>query len=708
MMALKVLHDVEKDLAEKVTQILIRRGWDASHQGSFPFCDVLVRAEEPAIQSLQKILEQHIVRDEKKIGIRLTNEYSLWYEIPRKPTDLKPVFTPAQEERPTIGFVLRDGNQEELKLLTEILDEETDSIVLCEFHDGVPGKLVYANKAAYEMRGYRRDEFTQMKSGGSGFLDSGGWTRANLDELIQKGKADFETELLCKDESRLPAHVHARIINLGERSFILNTARDIKELKNTRELLRSARERIDYIFSNIIEELPIGIAITTSEGKTRLCNKYLRELYGYETKEEFTQVPILERYFDPADRERVLKLLAQGPVRDFEMRLKKKDGTPSWVSISSLSYVNEDGENPHVTIFHDIDSHRKAEEELELRAQLLDAASDAIFLKRLDGRIVYMNEAAVSTFGYTREEMSSRALPQLVDPNQRPVWDERLKEIIDRGQAKFQIVLQRKDGFSIPVEINARLINCKGQDYVLSLLRDISEREKAEAQLQVYHQQLQSLASETFLAEEKERRRIASEVHDRVTQSLAIYNMKLKALLGKELPAPLAEALRELQSHTDELIEETRSLTFDLSSPLLYEIGLEAALDKLLEEYRMKFGINCNLHTYGRPAALNEEMRVTIFQAVRELLVNVIKHARANNINVSVRTRGKLFFVEVEDDGIGFDVKQIFVSVNRTGGFGLFSIRERLRYHGGDIRIVSRDGSGTKVTLSVPLVEDKP
>jgi len=151
-----------------------------------------------------------------------------------------------------------------------------------------------------------------------------------------------------------------------------------------------------------------------------------------------------------------------------------------------------------------------------------------------------------------------------------------------------------------------------------------------------------------------------------------------------------------------------RSLTFDLGSPTLYELGLEAAVREWLnEEVQQKHGIKTEFENDAHPKILDKEIAVLLYQAVRELLVNVVKHAQAQHVRVSICTDKGNIRISVADDGAGFDPSVGDFGLSQKGGFGLFSIRERLSYFGGSVEIKSEPGRGTRITLATPMSKPK-
>jgi len=238
------------------------------------------------------------------------------------------------------------------------------------------------------------------------------------------------------------------------------------------------------------------------------------------------------------------------------------------------------------------------------------------------------------------------------------------------------------------------------------LNQEIRVRKIAEKQVAAYQENLRSLASALSLAEERERRRLAVYLHDQIGHTLALANIRLgelkKSLPGRCPEFPAGE-LEKAGSLLEQAIRDTHSLTFKISSPILYELGLEAALEWLTEQISKDHGIATRFISDGQPQPLDDDLRVILYQAVGELLVNVVKHAQAHNIEVAVRREGGNMKVEVGDDGVGFQMPQTEPRRRERCGFGLFSIRERLRPLGGFLEVQSAPGAGTHVILTVPL-----
>jgi signal transduction histidine kinase len=240
-----------------------------------------------------------------------------------------------------------------------------------------------------------------------------------------------------------------------------------------------------------------------------------------------------------------------------------------------------------------------------------------------------------------------------------------------------------------------------GNDELAHLAEEINQMLDA---LEGYQKQLRSLASEMSLAEERERHRIAVELHDRVGRNLFEAKLKIKGLETAG-PEDLSAGLDQVRRAIDDTIRETRSLTGELGPPILYELGFEAAVEWLAEKMEAEHGLSIHLADDGRPKPLSDDLKVVLFRAVAELLHNVVKHAQATRVEIVLARVTGGVRVEVTDNGRGFDPEDLWPRVLKAGGMGLLSIRERLNYFGGDCRVISRPGQGTTIRLTAPLAE---
>jgi signal transduction histidine kinase len=260
-------------------------------------------------------------------------------------------------------------------------------------------------------------------------------------------------------------------------------------------------------------------------------------------------------------------------------------------------------------------------------------------------------------------------------------------------------------GFSV-FDKNGKFYGFRGVSY------DITKRKQAEIalkkslkQIKNYQKKLKNLNTELTLAEEKERRRIAENLHDSLGQTLSLAFIKLSSIVNEDYSPHVKKVINETSEMLNTAISESRTLTYDLSPPILYELGLIPAFKWKLEQIQEKHGIETKLAGEDSKIDIRNEFNIFLYRVVVELLNNALKHARANLIELKLKREKKFYYITVQDDGVGFK-KQLSKKATMKGGFGLLSITERLDNIKGQLEIESDVGKGTKATIIIPITED--
>jgi PAS domain S-box-containing protein len=245
-------------------------------------------------------------------------------------------------------------------------------------------------------------------------------------------------------------------------------------------------------------------------------------------------------------------------------------------------------------------------------------------------------------------------------------------------------------------------------DHIFGVTQDITHRKTTELELERRGNKLRELAEELTRCEERQRRDMALRLHDGVGQLLSVVKMKLRE---REVQAESLAQERELaaiRGIVEQALADTRTLTGELASPLLYEAGLVPALGWLLEQFQQRHP-DLRFHLLDSPEPDHRECRLLLFQIARELLFNVVKHAGAGQAWVGLAIEGPWIRMRVRDDGVGGGSIADLAGMRTDCGFGLFSIRERIGMHGGELDVNSPPGGGTEVTVTYPLsAKDKP
>jgi PAS domain S-box-containing protein len=344
---------------------------------------------------------------------------------------------------------------------------------------------------------------------------------------------------------------------------------------------------------------------------------------------------------------------------------------------------------------------RKRKHNLEIRKselrfrRLTDAAFEGIVV-HTRGIIIDANKSFLGLLSYSAEDVIGTSVFRYADDESQPA----LEKVIERDhEDPVEAVFRKSNGSEVTVEIISKTIPYENETAAVLALRDITERKIAEKNLLQYQQQLRSLASELSITEQRERENLATYLHDQIGHTLALVKMKLKNTSGNKLQ----EELGDVHKLIEQTIANTRSLTVELSPPLMEQWNLAEAIEWLVDHFQEQHAMLIYYEHDHQPIPIGEEMKRFLYHAVRELLVNIIKHSHANSAEVILRHTGSILQVEVKDDGVGFDPSTLDVHPNRKGGFGLFNIRERLGHYHGSLTIMPGTAGGVVITLNVPL-----
>lgn len=395
-------------------------------------------------------------------------------------------------------------------------------------------------------------------------------------------------------------------------------------------------------------------------------------------------------------------------------------------------------------LMEEIAERKSVEVQLKFQSSLVQQSSEGIAATDMDGDLLYVNDAFARMHRYLPKDLAGKNLAVFHTPEQMPALALADKQLEKTGEFSGEIWRLKSDKTLFPVIVhNSLLLDDEGTPVgIIQAARDISdlkqaeeallashqeleqrvkertaelakinedlkleidERQRIESELLTYQEQLRELSSELLLAEERERRRFAAELHDGIGQNLALSLNTIEMLRDSDASEALIKALDKVVGLLEETIKGTSNLTEKLSPPILYDLGLVAAVEALSEEFESLHGLKIEVADNNLERPANMDIEALLFRTARELLINVVKHAKVSKARISIYRKNGEISMAIEDDGVGFDMSSHRKKPVTNGrGFGLFSIRERIRHLGGMFEIETQPGQGTIVSLTIP------
>jgi two-component system CheB/CheR fusion protein len=540
---------------------------------------------------------------------------------------------------------------------------------------------------------------------------------ADVQRVLDDAQAS-EQAIQTNDGRIFMRRIHPYLTRTGAMDGLVITFWDVTDLRRTQDALRLNEER----FRTALRDSPVVVYQQDHD---------LRYTWVYNPQASLSEADYLgktaaEVYDDPGTVARLdtikRRVLASGKGERIETQIVVKNKVHHFDLVLEPSRDEEGKVCGLIAAATDITERVNTERDRRRLAAIVESSTDAIIAKTLDGVITNWNCGAETLYGYTADEIIGLSIATLAPPGYEHEIAQLLKSIRAKQRVdSIETVRRRKDGSLVDVSVTiSPIVDGAGAVIGASVIaRDITARKTAEKQLRElnenlerriaertrsmlqYQEQLRVLASQLTLAEQQERRRLSTELHDFLAQELVVCQMRL----ARVRKAMGTERAIELIGDIDEMLagclQYTRTLVAELSPSVLFEMGLTPAL-QWLGNQMATHGLQVSVVQECPQPHFTDDEAILLFKTVRELLFNVVKHARTETASVVLSRDNADFIVKVVDDGAGFDPTQLGRHPTSAGKYGLFSLRERLDVMGGRFEIDAAPGHGSRITLVVP------
>lgn len=679
-----------------------------------------------------------------EVKIKSTDEQNSWYKLYHSPLH--------ESDNQIIGKMFMLVNITERKKakkqqqrieeeLTDFFENATVGLHLL----GPDGVIIRANKAELDLLGYTREEYVGKH------ISNFHADQDVIEDILRKKRAgeelhDYDARLVCRDGTIKDVLINSNVLmEEGEIVHTRSFTRDVTERKKAETALKESEEKYRTLFNSMDEGyciiemiydkhgnpvdhrfIEVNNSFEKHSGLKKVVGKTIRELAPDLETFWFDKFSHVAETGEPARFEGFAKHLGQRWFNVYAFRFgKAKEHKVALIFNDITETKIAQKEREHLL--------REVEKEQKMLADVFNRApSFMCIFEGPDHVFKRANEFFYQLVG--ERDIIDKPVLEAVPEVEGQGFFELLDEVYETGKPyrgkDMKVKLQR---FSTDIT-DERIIDFVFQPiwhsdgsvtgiFVQGI--DLTEREDALAQLLAmnetleerveertaallsYQNQLRSLASKLSRAEEYERHQLAAELHDNLGQILAVGKMKLDLLL-RDYQNDSFSDFEELAEVMDESIRYTRELMTDLKPPPSLKKGDLVASLEWLAGTMAKHKLNVKLFDDGKPKPIKEEARTIIHQCVRELLFNVVKHGKTDNAKVYISRRGNKIQTIVEDKGVGFVTTGTY-SMSGENGFGLFSINERMHFIGGTIKIATKPGKGTKITLRAPLLtNDEP
>ncbi len=515
-------------------------------------------------------------------------------------------------------------------------------------------------------------------------------------------------EALRQAHDQLEQRVRERTAELLEANRALEL--EITEHRQSVAALHASQA----MFEGLFEASPDGILLLDEAGRIARLNRRVESLFGYSRQELLGQP--LELLLTGTTRQEYLEQLShylaafdrRSAGIDLELSGRRQDGRQFPVELI-LGLLSLPGRDWVIGVVHDLSRRNRAERtarthQARFRA-IFDKAPIAITLADPEGHLLTVNPAFETLLGYSQAELLGRSFVEITHPDDVPANLQSLQALVSDQADPYPLEKRYrcKDGNTIWARLSTSLVRDEGGQiqYIIAMIQDVSRQKQAQAELSEVRRRLAQSREDAWLL-------LAQELHDGPIQDLYGINFQMQSLAQVcEDEAHLSQlaATREMLQGT---IGRLRATCHRLRPPTLAPFGLQAAIRshaESLQQTRPDLALQLELEEDGQ--RLPESTRLALFRVYQQALSNILQHAQAQGMRVHFRLEADRVVLEIEDDGIGFELPERWVDLARAGHLGLVGAVERVESIGGQLDIISVPGDGTLVRAIAPYAEEK-
>lgn len=340
---------------------------------------------------------------------------------------------------------------------------------------------------------------------------------------------------------------------------------------------------------------------------------------------------------------------------------------------------------------------------------LVETMNDGLALRDEHGRLTYVNNRLCEILDFERDEIIGHPVTDFLDEENRAVYAEQISRRERGSHDPYEMKWLRKDGSGVYTLMSPRPVyDAEGRIRgSFAIVTDITARKNIETALRESEKKLRMLSNHLLLAQEQEREHISRELHDELGQDLTVlkYQMRFIQKRLRKDQKVLSDACTDTLQHIDDLVENIRRISRNLSPYNLQQLGLTASIELIATEFSRHASTEVVQAIENIDGLLSQEAERSIYRIFQEALTNIGKHSGATTVWLSVSRKGGAITCSVRDNGTGFSVAEAGSGISQTSGIGLATMEERARMIGGLFEITSRKGEGTRIVLRVPVPE---